>query len=85
MVLLSFKSNRVTGTIPPSLANVASLKHLDLSGNSLHGHIPEAFGALDMDIFQLVGNAKLDPPDPTGPLAGIMSKRKLHAGKNRLN
>ena len=85
MEFLSLKDNRVSGTIPASLATVAPLKHLDLSGNSLHGHIPEAFGVLDMDIFQLVGNSNLDPPDPAGPLAGVMSKRKLHAGKNRLN
>ena len=85
IVLLNIKGNRLTGTIPPSLATVASLTHLDLSGNSLHGHIPEGFGALDLDIFQLVGNSKLDPPDANGPLAGVMSKRKLHVGKNRLN
>ena len=48
----------MNGRIPPELANLASLEHLNLSYNALTGVIPPELGKLtDLRTLELAGNA----------------------------
>lgn len=41
------RGNGLSGTIPPSLASLSSLRALLLEGNTLSGTVPTAFSVLD--------------------------------------
>lgn len=77
--------NKISGTIPGALSSLTRLKTLDLSENKLRGSIPEALGSLDLDVINLVKNPRLSPPRPDGPLQGKLSRKRLKAGRNRMN
>ncbi|BFG17348.1 hypothetical protein CerSpe_036220 [Prunus speciosa] len=46
LLQLDLSGNRITGSIPMSLANCTSLKTMSLSSNNVTGEIPRAFGQL---------------------------------------
>lgn len=48
MRLLSFKSNRLGGTLPPEIGGLSLLRNLDVSKNSMTGNIPESYGNLEL-------------------------------------
>lgn len=55
--LLDASTNQITGTIPSSFGNLASVVALNLSWNLLHGPIPSNLGQLkDLKFLSLAGN-----------------------------
>ncbi|PON61325.1 LRR domain containing protein [Parasponia andersonii] len=46
LLILSLRSNSLTGTIPPQLCSLSKLHILDLSHNNLSGQIPQCIGNL---------------------------------------
>ncbi len=48
-------SNRLSGTIPPELATLSSLRQLNLSGNELTGCIPPGLRRADENDFDKLG------------------------------
>ncbi|KAM0923181.1 hypothetical protein ACQ4PT_005737 [Festuca glaucescens] len=62
VIALDLESEGITGTIPPCVANLTSLRRLQLSNNSFHGSIPSELGLLtrlndlNLSINTLEGN-----------------------------
>ncbi|KAJ1256501.1 hypothetical protein BS78_K011700 [Paspalum vaginatum] len=61
---LSFFDNSVGGTIPASIANISTLRQLDLVGNNIEGNIPTEFTRLLELQILYVGINKLSGPFP---------------------
>ncbi|XP_077211086.1 uncharacterized protein LOC143846520 [Tasmannia lanceolata] len=71
---LVIKSNpSLSGEIPPSLAEVSTLKVLSLSQNSLQGRIPKEFGRLDslMQLDLSYNDLSGEIPDEIGGLRSL--------------
>ncbi|MCY4573082.1 MAG: leucine-rich repeat domain-containing protein [Gemmatimonadetes bacterium] len=61
---LSLNSNRLRGTIPPALGNLAYLRHLELASNELSGAIPRELGELTRLTYLNLGPNRLVDPLP---------------------
>lgn len=59
MLLLDLHHNALTGTIPPSIDQLSSLKYLSLNHNQLQGNIPTQLANLQNIISLLVHSNKL--------------------------
>ncbi|KAL8100622.1 hypothetical protein AgCh_032762 [Apium graveolens] len=65
LTLLNVGSNKITGQIPDSISNLATLERLDISRNQVTGTIPTSLGLLfklqwlDLSINKLVGKIPL--------------------------
>ena len=57
-VALASQHGELTGPIPPELANLRSIKSIDLGGNRLSGGIPVEFGELASLEVALTSTAK---------------------------
>ena len=47
---------RLTGTIPPEIGDLASLRLLDLNGNNINGSLPSSIGNLHLETLRLGSN-----------------------------
>ncbi|XP_047085414.1 putative receptor-like protein kinase At3g47110 [Lolium rigidum] len=56
---LQFSSNDISGTIPPSLANITVLKKISFAFNRIHGSIPDELAKLDGLEILYVGSNNL--------------------------
>lgn len=57
LIHLDASSNQFSGTLPPTIGNLASLKLLNLSWNPLQGPLPSSLGQLkDIKCLSLAGN-----------------------------
>ncbi|RWR91424.1 LRR.XII-like protein [Cinnamomum micranthum f. kanehirae] len=80
---LSFRNNRLSGHIPPSLGNLSSLVSLDLLGNTLDGSIPEELGQLEkLQYLTIDGNKCLGKIPYI--LYNLSSIQVFGVGRNRL-
>jgi hypothetical protein len=50
---LTVPKNKLVGQLPASMANLKYLQFLYLSGNHLHGTVPDFFGAISTSLMQL--------------------------------
>ncbi|MCO5558888.1 hypothetical protein L7F22_012478 [Adiantum nelumboides] len=66
LLALDLSHNLLTGSIPPSLANITSLETLDLSYNQLSGTIPSTLATLTFLSNFNVAHNKLSGPIPVG-------------------
>lgn len=62
-LLLGYKG--LTGVIPGSIASLAGLSQLDLTGNDLEGSIPDLSSLSSLTVLALGGNSKLKGSFPT--------------------
>jgi hypothetical protein len=58
---LSLSTNRLTGTIPRELGDLAKLQTLNLSSNALSGTLPYSLTALHLNRFWFDGTALCEP------------------------
>ena len=80
---LSLRDNGLTGLIPPTLGDLASLRSLFLSSNALTGPIPGALGSLvNLESLSLWGN-ELTGPVPAW-LGNLTRLRSLSLSSNAL-
>ncbi|XP_042016452.1 receptor-like protein 33 [Salvia splendens] len=80
---IDLSSNRLTGTIPPSMGNLKILKYLNLSHNNLTGHIPSSLGNMsELESLDLSTN-KLDGDIPS-ELTRLTFLAKLNLSMNNL-
>ncbi|KAG8366958.1 hypothetical protein BUALT_Bualt16G0022400 [Buddleja alternifolia] len=57
LILLDASSNQISGSLPPSIGNLASLLVLNLSWNPLHGSIPSSLSQIKgIKCLSLAGN-----------------------------
>ena len=80
---LDLYQNHLTGTIPPELAGLPSLKQLHLTGNGLSGEIPGELGGLTQLEQLIAGSNRLSgeiPPE----LGGLTNLTWLHLSDNQL-
>ncbi len=83
VVSLELNSNRLEGSIPPELGDLASLERLSLGHNELTGSIPSELGDLaSIKVLDLHGN-KLTGSIPSD-LGGLDSLEKLVLDENKL-
>ncbi|XP_047057268.1 probable LRR receptor-like serine/threonine-protein kinase At3g47570 [Lolium rigidum] len=81
---LSLAGNRISGVIPPGIANVVGLQTLDIQYNLLTGVIPDGIGKLKgLQELQLQGN-KLTGPVPYS-MGNLTSLLRLDLSGNSLN
>ncbi|XP_047953021.1 receptor-like protein 9DC3 [Salvia hispanica] len=80
---IDLSSNKFSGTIPPSIANLTSIRYLNLSHNTIGGHIPASLG--DMSILESLdlSSNKLDGEIPR-ELAKLTFLAKLNLSMNNL-
>ena len=83
VIEVGLRFNKLTGPIPAELANLDSLRTLDLRGNQLAGPIPTELAQLtNLEVLHLNGN-RLTGPVPT-ELAQLTNLEVLHLNRNRL-
>ena len=83
VVSLDLGNNRLEGSIPPALGDLASLERLSLGHNELTGSIPSELGDLaSLKVLDLHGN-KLTGSIPSD-LGGLASLEKLVLDENKL-
>ncbi len=72
---LDLSANRLSGSLPAELGNLAQLQYLDLSDNALNGPIPPELGALDRLLFLSLDRNRLTGsiPPALGNLARLDS------------
>lgn len=56
IVGVNLSDNNLTGTVPPDIGNMTSLRHLDLHDNVLHGELPDTLGELHLDYLRVGSN-----------------------------
>ena len=80
---LDLYQNHLTGTIPPELAGLPSLKQLHLSGNGLSGEIPGELGDLTQ-LEQLIASSNRLSGEIPPELGDLGSLTWLHLSDNQL-
>ena len=80
---LDLYQNHLTGTIPPELAGLPSLKQLHLSGNGLSGEIPGELGGLTQ-LEQLIASSNRLSGEMPPELGDLGSLTWLHLSDNQL-
>ena len=80
---LDLYQNHLTGTIPPELAGLPSLKQLHLSGNGLSGEIPGELGGLTQ-LEQLIASSNRLSGEIPPELGDLGSLTWLHLSDNQL-
>ena len=80
---LDLYQNHLTGTIPPELAGLPSLKQLHLSGNGLNGEIPGELGGLTQ-LEQLIASSNRLSGEIPPELGDLGSLTWLHLSDNQL-
>ena len=84
VTIIALRENRLTGSLPPELANLTNLKVLLLQYNQITGEIPAWLGTLrhleeiDLGRNKLAGSI---PPE----LGGLSELDRLLLGRNQLN
>ncbi|MYB07305.1 MAG: hypothetical protein F4Y24_13220 [Gemmatimonadetes bacterium] len=76
--------NRLTGSIPPELGNLARLEVLGLYGNDLTGRIPPELGKLDRVRVLLLSSNELEGPIPP-EIGGMVSVDTMYLAGNDLS
>ncbi|KAF8766050.1 hypothetical protein HU200_007896 [Digitaria exilis] len=84
MIFLDLSYNRLTGTIPSSLGNMAYLDVLNLGHNNLTGEIPEALTGLEGLALLDLSHNQLSGTIPPG-LGGLHFLAALDVSNNNLN
>ncbi|XP_047952631.1 receptor-like protein 9DC3 [Salvia hispanica] len=80
---IDLSSNNFSGSIPPSIGDLKSLKYLNLSHNILTGHIPSSLGGMsELESLDLSSN-KLDGKIPR-EFASMTFLAKLNLSMNNL-
>ena len=80
---LDLYQNHLTGTIPPELAGLPSLKQLHLSGNGLSGEIPGELGVLTQ-LEQLIASSNRLSGEIPPELGDLGNLTRLHLSDNQL-
>ena len=80
---LSLLGNKLSGSIPPELGNLASLTWLWLFGNQLSGSIPSELGSLTNLTWLNLGNNRLAGEIPS-ELGNLTKLKTLDFGNNQL-
>ncbi|XP_042016455.1 receptor-like protein 9DC3 [Salvia splendens] len=80
---IDLSSNRFSGIIPPSIANLKSLRYLNLSHNTIGGHIPSSLGGMSLLESLDLSSNKLDGEIPN-ELARLTFIARLNLSMNNL-
>ena len=80
---LDLYQNHLTGTIPPELAGLPSLKQLHLTGNGLSGEIPPELGGLTQ-LEQLIASSNRLSGEIPPELGDLGNLTRLHLSDNQL-
>ena len=80
---LDLYQNHLTGTIPPELAGLPSLKQLHLTGNGLSGPIPGELGGLTQ-LEQLIASSNRLSGEIPPELGDLGNLTRLHLSDNQL-
>ena len=80
---LDLYQNHLTGTIPPELAGLPSLKQLHLTGNGLSGEIPGELGGLTQ-LEQLIASSNRLSGEIPPELGDLGNLTRLHLSDNQL-
>ncbi|XP_047944087.1 receptor-like protein Cf-9 homolog [Salvia hispanica] len=80
---IDLSSNKFSGSIPPSVGNLNSLRYLNLSHNTLKEHIPPSLGGMGLLESLDLSSNKLDGKIPGG-LARLTFLAKLNLSMNNL-
>ncbi|KAG6396119.1 hypothetical protein SASPL_142259 [Salvia splendens] len=84
LTVLDVSSNQISGSLPPTIGDMASLRVLDVSRNLLQGPVPASLGRIkDLRFLSLSGN-KLDGPIPPS-LGQLQSIEVLDLSSNVLS
>lgn len=82
--ILDLSRNKISGTIPAAVAGLSSLKlYLNLSSNSLHGHIPLELSKMDMVLAVDLSGNNLSGPLPS-QLGSCIALETLNLSRNFL-
>ncbi|MXX71652.1 MAG: hypothetical protein F4Y73_07300, partial [Gemmatimonadetes bacterium] len=76
--------NKLTGSIPPQLGNLARLEVLALYGNDLKGRIPPELGKLDRVRHLFLSSHELEGPIPP-EIGGMVSVDTMYLAGNNLS
>lgn len=84
VVGISLLFNNMQGTLPSSLANLRSLRVLELSFNNISGDLPESLGSLTkLEVLAFNGNNLMGAiPESFGNLHSL---KQLHLSSNNLS
>ncbi|MXX57127.1 MAG: hypothetical protein F4Z44_15330, partial [Gemmatimonadetes bacterium] len=84
VVALSLRGNGLSGPIPPEIAELPAVTHVDLGSNRLEGRIPDEIGRLsELRVLDLIDNALAGPIPPE--IGGLSKLTTLNLGGNRLS
>lgn len=82
VIQLDLKMNQLSGTLPASLAQLASLEYLDLSSNKLVGSLPEAWSQLTALRFLYLSSNYLYGVFPTPWAAAVATNSSSSNSSN---